>query len=63
MLLRWGQKTEMSVALIWNAIYLILVSGLVLLLPTGLRENAGLAELRHRLVERRAPCSSWARCS
>ncbi len=42
-LLRWGQKTEMSVALIWNAIYLILVSGLVLLLPTGLRENVGLS--------------------
>jgi hypothetical protein len=40
-LLRWGQKTEMSVALIWNAIYLILVCGLVLLLPLGLRENAG----------------------
>lgn len=42
-LLRWGQKTEMSVALIWNALYLIAVSGLVLLLPTGLRETAGLA--------------------
>jgi drug/metabolite transporter, DME family len=40
-LLRWGQKTEMSVALIWNAIYLILVSGLVLLLPTGLSEATG----------------------
>jgi DME family drug/metabolite transporter len=40
-LLRWGQKTEMSVALIWNAIYLILVSGLVLMLPLGLRESAG----------------------
>jgi DME family drug/metabolite transporter len=40
-LLRWGQKTEMSVALIWNAIYLLLVSGLVLLLPTGLSEAAG----------------------
>jgi drug/metabolite transporter (DMT)-like permease len=41
-LLRWGQNTEMSVALIWNAIYLILVSGLVLLLPLGLRENVGV---------------------
>ena len=40
-LLRWGQKTEMSVALIWNAIYLILVSGLVLLLPTGLSAATG----------------------
>ena len=42
-LLRWGQRTEMSVALIWNALYLILVSGLVLLLPLGLSERAGLA--------------------
>lgn len=42
-LLRWGQKTEMSVALIWNAIYLIIVSALVLLLPTGLREEAGIS--------------------
>jgi drug/metabolite transporter (DMT)-like permease len=41
-LLRWGQKTEMSVALIWNALYLILVTGLVLLLPTGLREQTGM---------------------
>lgn len=41
-LLRWGQRSEMSVAVIWNAIYLILISGLVLLLPTGLREGAGL---------------------
>ena len=40
-LLRWGQKTEMSVALIWNAIYLILFSGAVLLLPLGLHANAG----------------------
>ncbi|WP_373502474.1 DMT family transporter [Aestuariivirga sp.] len=41
-LLRWGQKTEMSVALIWNAIFLILVTGLVMLVPTGLRETTGL---------------------
>lgn len=40
-LLRWGQRTEMSVALIWNAIYLILVSGLVLLLPMGLSKATG----------------------
>ncbi len=43
-LLRWGQNTEMSVALIWNAIYLILVSGAVILLPTGLRPTHGLAD-------------------
>ena len=40
-LLRWGQKTEMSVALIWNAIYLILVSGAVLLFPLGLHGDDG----------------------
>ena len=42
-LLRWGQKTEMSVALIWNAIYLIIVTGLVLLLPDGPQGASGLA--------------------
>jgi drug/metabolite transporter (DMT)-like permease len=41
-MLRWGQKTEMSVALIWNAIYLMAIAALVLSLPTGLRESAGL---------------------
>jgi drug/metabolite transporter, DME family len=42
-LLRWGQKSEMSVALIWNALYLIVVSAIVLLVPTGLREETGVA--------------------
>lgn len=42
-LLRWGQKTEMSVALIWNAIFLVLISGFVLLAPTGLRADVGVA--------------------
>ncbi len=41
-LLRWGQKTDMSVALVWNAIYLIIISALVMLMPTGLRGTAGL---------------------
>lgn len=41
-LLRWGQKTEMSVALIWNALFLILLGGAVLLLPTSLRAAQGL---------------------
>ncbi len=41
-LLRWGQRSDMSVAVIWNALYLLLISGLVLLLPLGLREGAGL---------------------
>ncbi len=44
-LLRWGQKTEMSVALIWNAIFLIAAALLVLLLPTGIRQDHGIAEL------------------
>jgi len=35
----------MSVALIWNAIYLIAISAAVLLLPTGLRDVTGLHEL------------------
>jgi len=37
-LLRWGQNTEMTVALVWNALFLIAVSSFVLLVPTGLRE-------------------------
>ena len=44
-MLRWGQKTEMSVALIWNAIYLVAVTGLIILLPSGLRETHGLQDL------------------
>lgn len=43
-LLRWGQKTEMSVALIWNALFLIAVSGAVIALPVGLRSSAGLPD-------------------
>lgn len=43
-LLRWGQKTDMSVALIWNALYLIAVSGIIILLPTGLRDTHGLQD-------------------
>jgi drug/metabolite transporter (DMT)-like permease len=37
-LLRWGQNTEMTVALVWNAVFLVLVSTFVMLVPTGLRE-------------------------
>lgn len=40
-LLRWGQNTEMSVALIWNALFLIAVSAIVIALPTGLRASPG----------------------
>ena len=43
-MLRWGQRTDMSVALIWNAIYLMLVVGLVILLPTPLRPTHGIAD-------------------
>jgi drug/metabolite transporter (DMT)-like permease len=41
-MLRWGQKTDMSVALIWNAIYLVAVTGLIIMLPTPLRETHGV---------------------
>ena len=43
-LLRWGQKTEMSAALIWNALFLIAISGLAIALPVGLREASGLGQ-------------------
>lgn len=43
-MLRWGQHTEMSVALIWNAVYLVTVTGVIILLPTGLREGHGVAD-------------------
>ena len=42
-LLRWGQRTEMSVALIWNALFLLVISALIMLLPVGVREHAGAA--------------------
>jgi drug/metabolite transporter, DME family len=42
--LRWGQRTDMSVALIWNAFILIVVTASVLLLPTGLRGQHGPQE-------------------
>jgi DME family drug/metabolite transporter len=43
-LLRWGQKTDMSVALVWNAVFLIAISAVVLLVPTGLRDGAGIGQ-------------------
>jgi drug/metabolite transporter, DME family len=43
-LLRSGQKTEMTASIIWNAVFLILFSGVVLVLPTGLRENGGFGD-------------------
>jgi drug/metabolite transporter, DME family len=44
-LLRWGQKTEMVVAQIWNALFLIPFTAMVLLLPTPLRDTSGLDAL------------------
>jgi drug/metabolite transporter (DMT)-like permease len=43
-LLRWGQRTDMTVALIWNALILIAAAAAVLYLPTGLRGQHGLQE-------------------
>ena len=43
-LLRSGQKTEMTASIVWNVVFLILFSGAVLVLPTGLREWGGLGD-------------------
>lgn len=43
-MLRWGQKTDMSVALIWNAIYLVVVTAAIILLPTALRGSHGVQD-------------------
>jgi drug/metabolite transporter (DMT)-like permease len=43
-LLRWGQNTDMNAALIWNALFLIVVSAIVLMVPNPLRSGSGLAE-------------------
>ena len=40
-LLRWGRRSEMIVAQIWNAFFLISFTGVVLLLETPLRDSAG----------------------
>ena len=42
-LLRWGKASDMNVALIWNALFLILVSAAVLGIATPLRPGSGLA--------------------
>jgi drug/metabolite transporter, DME family len=44
-LLRWGQKTEMVAAQIWNALFIIAFAGMVLLVPTPLRDTSGLDSL------------------
>jgi drug/metabolite transporter, DME family len=43
-LLRSGQKTDMTASIIWNVVFLILFSGAVLVLPTGLRGMQGLGD-------------------
>jgi len=40
--LRWGERTDMTVAVLWNAIYLIATSGLVMLAPIPLRAAHGV---------------------
>lgn len=45
-LLRWGQKTDMTASIVWNAMFLIVFSGIVLIIPTALREEAGLETLQ-----------------
>ncbi|HKQ95197.1 MAG TPA: DMT family transporter [Aestuariivirgaceae bacterium] len=40
-LLRWGQKTDMTASIVWNGAFLILFSTAVLLVPTPLRDHAG----------------------
>jgi drug/metabolite transporter (DMT)-like permease len=44
-LLRWGQKTEMVAAQIWNALFIIPFSAVILLLPTPLRDTSGFDAL------------------
>jgi drug/metabolite transporter (DMT)-like permease len=44
-LLRWGQKTDMTASIIWNAIFLILFSAAILLLPNPLRQVTGFHTL------------------
>ncbi|MDP9137845.1 MAG: DMT family transporter [Pseudomonadota bacterium] len=40
-LLRWGQRTDMNASIIWNALFLILFSALILLIESPLRTGAG----------------------
>jgi drug/metabolite transporter, DME family len=41
-LLRWGQKTDMTASIVWNGAFLILFSTFVLLVPTPLRDHTGI---------------------
>jgi drug/metabolite transporter (DMT)-like permease len=44
-LLRWGQNTDMTASIVWNAIFLIAFGTVVLLVPNALRDGAGTATL------------------
>jgi DME family drug/metabolite transporter len=44
-LLRWGQKTDMTASIVWNAIFLILFSTVILLVPNVLRDGTGVQTL------------------
>lgn len=43
-LLRWGHDTEMSAAIVWNALLLIAVSAFVLSVPNPFRDGYGASE-------------------
>lgn len=43
-LLRWGQRSDMNVAILWNAVLLIALSAVVLSFPNPLRAEAGAGE-------------------
>jgi len=42
-LLRWGKRTDMSVAIVWNAFFLILLAAAIIAFPTPLRTHSGLS--------------------
>ncbi len=44
-LLRWGKRADMNVAILWNAVLLTGASAAVLLLPIEIREVTGVREL------------------
>jgi drug/metabolite transporter (DMT)-like permease len=41
-LLRWGQHTDMNASIVWNALFLILLSAIILVTETPVRSGAGL---------------------
>ena len=45
-LLRWGQKTDMTASIVWNAVFLILFSTVILIIPNPLREGGGIVDLK-----------------